>query len=705
MPAAEEITSAASEQAPAHAERVRWSTIVLCLLFALVAVVWTREAELIAFACQITESVPPMTALGALILFVVVSLLARQLSLRLSGAIPRLARLSGRFVLSGQQMMYLYAFTTIATIIFSVGVMRTVLPEMTTLAYYADPGNDFAEAQPHVNGILHVIEPEAARQYYEGFDTPPVVPDTGEIPVISALLQALARPLSLTAAVPWRYWWVPLTVWSVFILVLFVTMQCLAALMEREWTLSERLPYPLVEIPLGITEQRSFVEGIPFLSDYVMWIGFAIGAGYGLHEMIASTTFAFPLWGREYALGNLLTEHPWSVIGGGLNIFIMPEAYGLAYFASQEVLISTAVTWVGYCLFRVLMAAMGRQVQGTTYRDASLGSFVGFIGAALWITRRPLAQAFRMALGVRGPEDAPLPAAHAWLMRGAALGTLFLCAFLYWMGLPMRYVVYFVAIFLISAMGHARVRAMAGSATPWLFPHSGMTHSYVRLFGSGGIGRAGDYRPFAAAFHLRWLDRGYPHSALAGQLESYNMARRGGMHPGDMTKTLLLAIPIGLIVGWWMHLTVFYGEGGNVLGGATTTGGVRERYAMQDATWAVGLVNAPVGINAGSWAAVAAGLLITVGSVLLRNLFLRFPLHPAGFVIGMNHGQRFWAPFAIVWGIKGLLLHVGGVGTYRRLMPLFLGIVIGHFFFTGIIMGLAKTTGLPLFEHLPIIWF
>jgi hypothetical protein len=705
MPAAEQIVGADRGPAPVRAERVTLATIVLCLVFALVAVVWTREAELIAFACQITESVPPMTSLGALILFVMLSLLARQVALRLSSSRPGLATLSRRLSLSGAQLMYLYAFTTIATIVFSVGVMRTVLPEMTTLSYYADPGNEFAEAEPYVNRVLHVTDPEAARQYYEGFDRPPAVPDTGDVPVLSSLLRALVRPVVETAAVPWRYWWVPLAAWSLLMLVLFATMQCLAGLVEREWTLAERLPYPLVEIPLGITEQRSFVSGVRFLSDYVMWIGFIIGAGYGLHEMIASTTFAFPLWGREYPLGRLLTEHPWSVVGGGINIFIMPEAYGLAYFASQEVLISTAATWLGYCFFRVLMAAMGRQVAGSRYQDVSLGSFLGFVGAALWVARRPLGQAFRMAFGIPGSEHAELPRAHLWMARGATVGTLFLCAFLYWMGLPVRYVLYFVAVFLISAIGHARVRAMAGSATPWLFPHSGMTYSYVRLFGSAGIGRPGDYRPFAAAFHLRWLDRGYPHSALAGQLESYNMARRADMDMRDMTKTLLLAIPVGLIVGWWMHLTVFYNEGGNVLGGATTTGGVRERYAMQDATWGVGLVNAPTGVDAGSWTALAVGLLITLGSVVLRNLFLRFPLHPAGFVIGMNHGQRFWAPFAIVWLIKGLLLHVGGVGTYRRLMPLFLGIVIGHFFFTGIIIGLAKTTGLPLFEHLPIIWF
>jgi len=705
MAATHEIIATEGEDQEAERERVFWPTMLLAVVFALIAVVWTREAELIAFACQITESVPPMTSLGALILFMALSVLARAAGARLRPRHAGMARLVGRLSMSGQQMMYLYAFTTIATIVFSVGVMRTILPELTALTYYADPGNDFKEAEPFVNSVLHVVDPEAVRQYYEGAPNPAAEPDTGDIPVLSGILRAILMPIARTGVVPWKFWWWPLAVWSLFMVVLFVTMQCLAGLAEREWTLSERLPYPLVEIPLGVTEQRSFVKGIPFLSDPVMWVGFIIGSSYGLHEMIAATAMTFPAWGREYPLGQLLTEHPWSVVGGNINIFIMPEAYGLAYFASQDVLLSTGVTWLGFQFFRVLMAAMGRQITGAMQRDTSLGSFIGFVSAAIWLVRRPLSRVFRIALGGRRREDDGVLGAQVWMVRGAMLGTAFLCAFMAWMGLPMRYVLFFVTVFIISAIGHARVRAMAGAATPWLFPHSGMTYSYVRLFGAAGIGRPGDYRPFAATYHLRWLDRGYPHSALAGQLESYNMARRANMRLGDMTKVLLLAVPVGLLVGWWMHLTVFYNEGGNVLGGATTTGGVRERYAMQDATWAIGLVNAPTAVDASSWTATLAGIIITLGFVMVRNIFLRFPLHPAGFVIGMNHGRRFWAPFLIVWIIKGLVLHVGGVGTYRRLMPAFLGIVVGHFFFTGIVMGLAKTTGLPLFENLPIIWF
>ncbi|MGD9496584.1 MAG: DUF6785 family protein [Armatimonadota bacterium] len=679
-------------------QRLRAGTLIVALLLAFVSVLWTREAELMAFACQITESVPPMTSLGWLLLLMGLSLALGALTRR-AGPDSVVGRLLARLRMSGQQMMYVYAFITVSTIIFSVGVMCTLLPELATLTYYSDPSNDFAEALGYVNQSLHITDPEVVRQMYEGSDESLTGAGAG-----SGVRGWLAGPLWRTRLVPWQAWMPALLTWSLFLLVMFATLQCIAAMAEHEWTLSERLPYPLVEIPLGITEQRSFVSGIPFLRDPVMWVGFILGASYGIHEMIAATTFAFPQFGREYPISRLLTEYPWSVVGGGFNIFLMPEAYGLAFFAPQDVLLTSSLAWILYNLFRVAVAAGGGQIRAETFRDTSAGTFVGVFLAALWVARRALWQALRGAIGVRLRGD-ELPASHVWLMRGALAGILFMCGFWYWTGLPAHYIAFAMFIFLAGTIGHARVRAVAGAATPWIFPHSAMTETYVRLFGAQSLGREGDFRPFGALFNVRWIDRGYPHSGMAAQLESYNMARRGGMDWRDMSAMLAIAVPIGLIVGWWMYLGTYYDHGANILGGSTGSGGVRVRYAEQDATWAIGLAAAPLSVAPASWWGFSIGVVLTLGGLIIRNAFLRFPFHPVGFLVALTYGQRFWAPFGIVWLIMGLILRLGGVGAYRRAMPGFLGVVIGHFFFTGIVMGLAKTTGLPIFDKLPIIWF
>jgi len=695
-----DMIQSSEEQADVpRGERLRVTTIAIALILAFASVIWARETELMAFACQITESVPPMTSLGWLLLLMALAVLLRGVARRAGGEGTRLGRLLSRLSMSGQQMMYVYAFIAISTIIFAVGVLQTLVPELATLTYFTDPSNDFGEASQFVNGSLQVSDPEVVRQFYEGSDESLTGSGAG-----SGLRGFLNGPIWRTKLVPWGAWMPAVLTWSLFLLVMFGTMQCIAAMAEREWTLSERLPYPLVEIPLGITETRSFASGIPFLRDPVMWVGFIVGAGYGIHEMIAATTFAFPQMGREHSVSRLLTEYPWSVIGGGFNIFLMPEAYGLAFFAPQDVLLTTTLAWILYNLFRVGVAAGGGQIRGETYRDAAAGTFAGVALAALWVARRPIWQALRGALGLRRDSDS-LPATDVWLMRGTLLGTLFMCGFWYWTGLPGHFILFAMFMFMAGSIGHARVRAVAGAATPWIFPHSGMTQTYVRLFGAQGIGKEGDYRPFAALFSVRWIDRGYPHSGLAAQLESYNMARRGGMDFRDISTMLAVAVPIGLLLGWWMYLGTYYDHGANILGGSTGSGGVRVRYAEQDATWATELVNAPMPVEAASWWGFGTGLVITLGGLIVRNIFLRVPFHPVGFCVALTYGQRFWAPFGIVWLIKELTLKLGGVSAYRRAMPGFLGVVIGHFFFTGIVMGLAKTTGLPIFDNLPIIWF
>ena len=58
---------------------------------------------------------------------------------------------------------------------------------------------------------------------------------------------------------------------------------------------------------------------------------------------------------------------------------------------------------------------------------------------------------------------------------------------------------------------------------------------------------------------------------------------------------------------------------------------------------------------------------------------MRFPFHPLGFLIATCYGPTpyYWSNFLLAWIAKTLILKLGGAGTYRRLVPLFLGMVLG----------------------------
>lgn len=65
----------------------------------------------------------------------------------------------------------------------------------------------------------------------------------------------------------------------------------------------------------------------------------------------------------------------------------------------------------------------------------------------------------------------------------------------------------------------------------------------------------------------------------------------------------------------------------------------------------------------------------------MRHHFLWWPLHPIGFPIAATfpvHNYNWFALF-LAWLLKGAIMHYGGVGLYRKLLPFFLGLILGHF--------------------------
>ena len=75
------------------------------------------------------------------------------------------------------------------------------------------------------------------------------------------------------------------------------------------------------------------------------------------------------------------------------------------------------------------------------------------------------------------------------------------------------------------------------------------------------------------------------------------------------------------------------------------------------------------------------GAALTVGLLLLRVNFLWWPLHPVGYAIaGTNTMDKVWMPFLIAYIVKSLVMRYGGPKLYQRLLPFFLGLIIGDLF-------------------------
>ena len=67
-----------------------------------------------------------------------------------------------------------------------------------------------------------------------------------------------------------------------------------------------------------------------------------------------------------------------------------------------------------------------------------------------------------------------------------------------------------------------------------------------------------------------------------------------------------------------------------------------------------------------------------------RHHWVWWPTHYLGFPIGATLMMNWtWFSIFIGWMLKGVILQYGGVTFYRRLRPLFLGLILGHVFASG----------------------
>jgi len=69
--------------------------------------------------------------------------------------------------------------------------------------------------------------------------------------------------------------------------------------------------------------------------------------------------------------------------------------------------------------------------------------------------------------------------------------------------------------------------------------------------------------------------------------------------------------------------------------------------------------------------------------------FYWWPLHPVGLAMASLWNLRLTAASVfLAWALKALTLRLGGVGLYRQMRPLFIGLIVGFFLGVGLSYGI-----------------
>jgi len=584
--------------------------------------------------------VPPALPWFLLLVLLLLSAAARR-------RLPRLA-------LGRRQLSLIFGFLAIAIPIAGSMGVGSLLPHLSLLSYYAGPENQFARIAAHVPERLTVTDPDVLIPAYEG---------------------------NADGGVMWRPWRGPVALWSTFMLVLGLGMLCWIALFRDFWNRSERLSYPMLELPrqlLGVSEHGS--KAGSFLRDPLMWVGF--GAAVLFHAGAIAKHFnpSLPAIPMRTDLAPFLTEAPLRHLLP-LRFTLSPITIGAAYLVPQDILFSV---WAIYLLYKVValvggMAGVATGAAFPFYQEQSTGGYIAYGLLLVWAARSHLASLVRGALRrERDGETYPLNPATA--LMGTVAGALFVLGWCRANEFALKLAVPYFLLLLLFLTVQARMRADTGVPLGWDYPYGTQKTVLDRVLGTRGIMALGGERGLVMLSFYSWLSRyNYLGYTAAYQTDSLTLWESQSIGRRRAVCFVTLALVVGIALAFAVHLKAAYEWGALFLQGGTLDGSANLRVARAE------YQNLSDQLVAGQPADVTRTRYIVLGFLLvpalaaLRRSFLRFPLHPLGFLMASCYGPApyWWFDFLLTWVAKTLILKVGGAGAYRRLVPLFLGMVLG----------------------------
>ncbi len=650
--------SSAQPTSPKAAGRVRLLAMVV-VGFGLTWILgyWIVQAEVVVLACQVTEAVPAIPGLGALLLLLALN--------------PLLRRLPFIRELSTAELVVVYLLVTVATTMFGCGIIRFLLSGLTVPYYYSTPARPLAQLSAHIPGWLSPTDPVIHQWLWE------------------------ASPFG---SVPWHPWLVPIAVWTGFFVLMGGTLLCLVSLLSRDWIHHERLVFPLVRLPLEILEGSA---GRSFFRNPATWVG--VGAAVLINAIDIFRTVVLGIGtggGIRLSIGQQVKKYPWAAVFP-MTAFVRPGLIGLGYLVTTELALSVWLFHMFHKLQALGVAAGGYRVSGMPFaQEQGLGAYVVVGLILLWKGRDAFRQAWR---GWWSRDDAADSAGEGqrWLLAGLVVGIGGMLLFMITAGMEPWLAALYLGLLLLVALTYARIRAEAGVPLVWAYPYGQQYQAIWNFLGAERLTSSGASLASPTIFALlQVLARGYFPTVSGYEIEGINLGERTGARWGDMAWSLLLGIGFGAAAGLIFHLRPYY-----VRGAAGLRGGI---WGWQDAqrefTRVLQAGATPEPGRLSKMVATSFGGLFVLALTAAHAGWFSFPLHPIGYLVACSYGSLVWAPFLAVWLLKTLILRYGGSKLYLRALPGFLGFALGHFVTAGLIWGLlAATLGGPFLRW--GVWF
>lgn len=607
-----------------------WAAFPVALPLIVLDAYWVISAEKVGYGPYFTT-----ISLFANVFFILTVLLIVNGLLR--WLLPRLS-------LSQAELLLIYAMVGVGAALAGHDCVPSLIQMLGHPYHFDDNANNFLEHFGRfLPTALMVSDKDALKGYYSGN-------------------ASIYRPENYT---PWLQ---PALLWTLFIMLLFGGMQCLNVLVRQGWQDRERLPFPVIEIPLQMTEPDARLW-----KSSIFWAGFGIVATI---EIINGLSYFYPsiptIPVKHYEVTNqgIFANRPWNAAGFTCYSFY-PFAVGLGYLLPLDLLFSC---WFFYLFWKAQLILTAEFALDVTpdfpfVREQAFGGYIAILVFLLWNGRHYFKQVGARIWGEPSDvDDRTEGLTYRQAFAGFLLCFAALVGFMTWAGMSPYLAVAAFAIYYCLSLAVTRLRAELGPPVHDLH-FTGPDHLLTRSLGTPAFSA----QDLTMLSFFYWFNRAYRSHPMPVAIEGLKAAKQVGASQKVMLWGLMLAALVGTLSIFWayLHLAYVYGTQAKFGNGS---GFANEAFNRLN-----GWIQTPMPPNPIANGAIGVGFVFCCLLMLARIRFPWWPFHPIGYAISSSWSINLvWMPLLIAWAIKGLLLRYGGVRLYRQMMPFFLGLILGQ---------------------------
>ncbi len=577
---------------------------------------------------------------------------------------PLLRFVSGRLAFSRNETLTIYLTCLFSTLVPGVGGNNYFVSFIIGSFYYATRENHWFD---YLKGLPPWFTPAlGADGTYNRF-----------------VVEAWYNGLQSGQSIPWGAWIVPLGAWSLFMGASFAMMGCLSVMLRAQWGQNEALSFPLLRLPLEMTEGMDEGGFGAFFRNNLTWMGFGIAVAIqlvnGLHLYFPDV----PIIPLEIPTKPLFSEVPWNQIGP-VSMRVFPVAIGISYLMTSEISFSCWAFFWGFKLQLIAAFLLGYPpatlpavtgMGGPVFAGfQEVGAYLGYFAVIVWAARAHFGHILRRALGRARPTDDEGREAlsYPFALWGFVISFAVMVAWGIAAGLSWWLSLALWSGYLIIAVVLSRVVAEGGL----LFVH----HAWMPLGALAGLLGMGPGAPLSlshgivAAAALEYSTvQDYRACLMPSFVQTWKLAHDRRIAARPLAALLGAVILIGMAIGFAMNVRLGYENGGL---------GLQSWLSKWGPLGMGGHVNEMARgaqpLDPTAWVWMLAGMGATAAMMLARSRFAWFPLHPIGYLLAQSYAmQTIWFSLFLGWSCKTLVTRFGGTDAYRKTIPLFLGLALG----------------------------